>query len=166
LNRSARSRFGQVVGRVLAPQIDPWLGRVSSGRASLGMFSVPSATLETTGARSGRLRETQVAYFHDGPNAIVMASNYGGDKHPQWYHNLLAHPSCELGNEPFRAEEVTDADEYAKAVPARRGLLRRLHGLPRKNSADRTRHSGVTPHEALANRPRPNIAALASDISA
>jgi deazaflavin-dependent oxidoreductase (nitroreductase family) len=78
------------------------------------MFNVPSATLETTGARSGRLRETQVAYFHDGPNAIVMASNYGGDKHPQWYHNLVAHPSCELGNEPFRAEEVTDADEYAR----------------------------------------------------
>jgi deazaflavin-dependent oxidoreductase (nitroreductase family) len=114
LNRSARSRFGQVLGRVLAPKIDPWLGRVSNGRASLGMFNVPSATLETTGARSGRPRQSQIAYFHDGPNAIVMASNYGGDKHPQWYHNLVAHPSCELGNEPFRAEEVTDGDEYAR----------------------------------------------------
>jgi deazaflavin-dependent oxidoreductase (nitroreductase family) len=114
LNRSARSRVGQVVGKHLAPRIDPWLGRVSGGRVSLGMLNVPSATLKTTGAKSGQMRQTQVAYFHDGPDAIVMASNYGGDKHPQWYHNLVAHPSCELGGEPFRAEEVTDADEYAR----------------------------------------------------
>jgi hypothetical protein len=45
---------------------------------------------------------------------IVIASNYGGDKHPQWYHNLVAHPECELGDEALRATEVTDPDEYAR----------------------------------------------------
>jgi len=58
------------------------------------MFNVPSATLTTTGAKSGQVRETQIAYFHDRRDVIVMASNYGGDKHPQWYHNLVAHPSA------------------------------------------------------------------------
>ena len=78
------------------------------------MFNVPSATLKSTGARSGQVREAQIAYFHDGPDVIVVASNYGGDKHPQWYHNLTAHPECELGGDAFRATEVTDPDEYAR----------------------------------------------------
>ncbi len=78
------------------------------------MFTVPSATLKTTGAKSGQLREAQIAYFHDGSDVVVIASNYGGDKHPQWYHNLVAHPDCELGDEAFRATEVTDPQEYAR----------------------------------------------------
>ena len=78
------------------------------------MFNVPSATLKSTGASSGQVREAQIAYFNDGPDVIVIASNYGGDKHPQWYHNLIAHPECELGDDAFRATEVTDPDEYAR----------------------------------------------------
>jgi deazaflavin-dependent oxidoreductase (nitroreductase family) len=114
LNRTARSRFGALMARYVAPKADPWLGRISKGRASLGMFNVPSATLTTTGAKSGQIRKAQIAYFHDGRDVIVMASNYAGSKHPQWYHNLVAHPDCELGDEPFRADEVTDAGEYAR----------------------------------------------------
>jgi deazaflavin-dependent oxidoreductase (nitroreductase family) len=114
LNKSSRSRFGQFLARRVAPKVDPWLGRISNGRASLGMFNVPSATLKTTGAKSRQLREAQVAYFHDGRDVVVIASNYGGDRHPQWYHNLTAHPDCELGDEAFRAAEVTDPDDYAR----------------------------------------------------
>ena len=35
---------------------------------------------------------------------IVIASNYGGPKHPQWYYNLKAHPECELGDEEFSGD--------------------------------------------------------------
>jgi deazaflavin-dependent oxidoreductase (nitroreductase family) len=114
MNRSARSRFGRFMARHVAPKVDPWLGRISNGRVSLGMFNVPSATLKTTGAKSGQPREAQVAYFHDGRDVVVLASNYGGAKHPQWYHNLIAHPDCELGGEAFHATEMTDPDEYAR----------------------------------------------------
>lgn len=114
LNRPSRSRFGQFIAKNLASKTDPWLGRISNGRVSWGMFNVPSATLKSTGAKTGQVREAQIAYFHDGPDVIVIASNYGGDKHPQWYHNLVAHPECELGDEAFRAAEVTDPDEYAR----------------------------------------------------
>ncbi len=114
LNRSSRSRFGQFIARHFASKTDPWLGRISNGRVSWGMFNVPSATLKSTGAKTGQVRESQIAYFHDGPDVIVVASNYGGDKHPQWYHNLVAHPECELGDEALRATEVTDPDEYAR----------------------------------------------------
>ena len=50
-------------------------------------------------------------YFHDGADVILIASSYGRDAHPAWYHNLVAHPDCALGGEPFRAELVTDAHE-------------------------------------------------------
>ena len=68
----------------------------------------------TTGAKSGQRRENQITYFHDGPDPIVTASNYGGPKHPQWYYNLKAHPDCELGGEKFLATEVTDPEDYAR----------------------------------------------------
>jgi deazaflavin-dependent oxidoreductase (nitroreductase family) len=114
MNRLAHTRFGRFMARRVAPRVDPWLGRIGSGRMSLGMFNVPSATLRATGAKSGELRAAQVAYFHDGRDVIVLASNYGGARHPQWYHNLIAHPDCELGDEAFRAAVVTDPQEYAR----------------------------------------------------
>ncbi|OBK78799.1 nitroreductase/quinone reductase family protein [Mycobacterium sp. 1274761.0] len=114
LNRLARTRVGLFVGKHLASKTDPMLSRITGGRLSWGAFNVPSATLRTTGAKSGRVRDAQVAYYHDGRDVIIMASNYGGAAHPQWYHNLVAHPECELGGEPFLAREVTDPDEYAR----------------------------------------------------
>ena len=55
------------------------------------------------GCKVRATREHQITYFHDGPDPIVTASNYGGSKHPQWYYNLKAHPECELGDEKFLA---------------------------------------------------------------
>jgi deazaflavin-dependent oxidoreductase (nitroreductase family) len=75
---------------------------------------ITSAPLVTTGAKTGQPREVQLAYFHDGSDPILIASNYGGPKHPQWYYNLTAHPQCEFGDEQFVATEVTDPDEYVR----------------------------------------------------
>ncbi len=55
-----------------------------------------------------------MTYFHDGPDVILIASNYGRRRHPSWYFNLTVHPECEFGDEPFTATEVTDPDEYAR----------------------------------------------------
>jgi deazaflavin-dependent oxidoreductase (nitroreductase family) len=98
----------------VAAKTDPWLGRISNGRLSWSMGIVPSATLTTTGAKSNRPRQVQITYFHDGPDPIAIASNYGGGKDPLWSRNLLAHRECELGGEAFLAAEVTDSQEYAR----------------------------------------------------
>ena len=58
---------------------------------------MPFASMTTTGARSRTTaRSTAVIYFNDGDDVILIASNYGGTKHPAWYHNLKAHPRATL----------------------------------------------------------------------
>jgi deazaflavin-dependent oxidoreductase (nitroreductase family) len=112
-----RTRTGQLVGKHVVVRSDLWLGRLSKGRLSWGMFNAPSAKLITTGAKSGQLREVQVAYFHDDRDVILIASNFGGQKNPDWYANLMACPRCTFGGEAFIAREVTSASgdmEYAR----------------------------------------------------
>jgi deazaflavin-dependent oxidoreductase (nitroreductase family) len=109
-----RSRPGLFLAHHLWSRIDPWLYRATGGRYPWILGAMSTAPLMTTGAKSGQPREHQITYFHDGPDPIVTASNYGGPKHPQWYYNLKAHPECELGGEKFLATEVTDPDEHAR----------------------------------------------------
>jgi deazaflavin-dependent oxidoreductase (nitroreductase family) len=109
-----RSPVGQTFIKNVASKTDPWLDRATKGRFNWGLGIVPTATLKTTGAKSGQPREVQLTYFHDGQDPIVIASNYGGTANPQWARNLVAHPDCELGGEAFRATEISDPAEYAR----------------------------------------------------
>ncbi|WAL99345.1 nitroreductase/quinone reductase family protein [Streptomyces sp. Je 1-369] len=64
--------------------------------------------LTTTGARSGKQHTTPLGYVRDGGLLLVIGSNLGGPRHPDWYHNVLAHPTVnvELGTEAFEAVAV------------------------------------------------------------
>jgi deazaflavin-dependent oxidoreductase (nitroreductase family) len=33
-----------------------------------------------------------MSFFEDGPDFVVIASNYGSDQHPTWYRNMRARP--------------------------------------------------------------------------
>ena len=95
--------------------IDPWLypgdrRSLSNDHRRNGHGSVRQHRCQVGATR----RQHQLTYFHDGSDPILIASNYGGAKHPQWYYNLKANPECEFGDEPFVATEVTDPDEYAR----------------------------------------------------
>ncbi len=114
LESFGRSRAGQFIAHHVSPRIDPWLYRATGGRYPWVIGGTVTAPLLCTGAKSGQPRVVQLTYFHDGPYPILIASNYGGAKHPQWYYNLKAHPECEFGDEPCVATEVTDPDEYAR----------------------------------------------------
>jgi deazaflavin-dependent oxidoreductase (nitroreductase family) len=101
--------FG-VVSRAVAWRLDPILLRLTRGRLGFGLL-LPTALLETRGARTGRLRRNAVIYFHDGDDAIVIASKLGLPKHPGWFHNARANPDLVLGGQPFRAQVVEDEAE-------------------------------------------------------
>lgn len=122
--RVFRNRPGQWIARKTFWRIDPWLFRVTGGRYPTIVGGTATAPLVSTGAKSGQRREHQLTYFHDGPDPILVASNAGGPKHPQWYHNLKAHPDCEFGFDRFVATEVTDPDERARLF----GLAQRVYG--------------------------------------
>ena len=114
LESFGRSRPGQFFSPLLFKRIDPWLFRVTGGRYPWIVGGAATAPLISTGAKSGQPRQTQLTYFHDGPHPILVASNFGGSKHPQWYYNLKANPECQFGDESFAATEVTDPDGYAR----------------------------------------------------
>ena len=73
--------------------------------------------LTTTGARTGLRRTTPMMFHADGERLLVMASNIGADKHPDWYVNLVAHPNVfvEVGSDSYEALATpltgTDRDE-------------------------------------------------------
>jgi deazaflavin-dependent oxidoreductase (nitroreductase family) len=78
----------------VAPKIDPIVFRLSGGRFT----SLPTSILFLvhTGARSGEKRENPLVYFTDGDDLVVIASNYGREKHPAWYYNVKANPEVEV----------------------------------------------------------------------
>jgi deazaflavin-dependent oxidoreductase (nitroreductase family) len=93
-------------------KVDPRLMRLTGGRLGLGLI-LPTALLETRGARSGRLRRNGVIYFHDGERVTIVASKLGAPEHPAWFHNARANPDVLLGGQPFRVELVEE--EAARA---------------------------------------------------
>ena len=104
------TRVGRLVSQQVAWKVDPYLMRVSTGR--LGMaFLLPTALLETRGARTGVIRRNVVIYFHDGARVTIVASKAGHEKHPAWFHNLRVHPDVTFGGIPMRASVVEDEGE-------------------------------------------------------
>jgi deazaflavin-dependent oxidoreductase (nitroreductase family) len=94
-------------------RIDRQLLRLSRGRLATGLL-VPTALLETRGARTGRRRRTAVIYFHDGELVTIVASQAGLPGNPAWYYNARANPDVRLGGRPFRAEVIEDEASRAR----------------------------------------------------
>jgi deazaflavin-dependent oxidoreductase (nitroreductase family) len=105
---------GQWFLRHISPRVDPSLMRLTRGRVS-SMGTFPRFVLLTcTGAKSRVRRTTPLIYFTDGDRVVLIASNYGGTRHPAWYYNVKANPVVTLlggGFEGrFACEEVTGAE--------------------------------------------------------
>jgi deazaflavin-dependent oxidoreductase (nitroreductase family) len=79
----------------VAPRIDKSLGRLTRGWM-MSVPGVPLLFLHHTGAKSGREYVTPLVYFNDGDDVIVIASNYGRERHPAWLANVKANPEVQL----------------------------------------------------------------------
>jgi deazaflavin-dependent oxidoreductase (nitroreductase family) len=104
------TRLGRFLSASIAWKLDPYLLRATRGRVGSGLF-LPTALLETRGAKSGAIRRNAVIYFHDGDVVTIIASLAGAPKHPAWFHNLRAHPDVIFGGIPMQARLVEDDDE-------------------------------------------------------
>jgi deazaflavin-dependent oxidoreductase (nitroreductase family) len=109
----------------VAPKIDATLGRASSGRLT-SLPGIPMLLLTHRGAKSGRTYVTPLLYFTDGDDAVVIASNYGRERHPSWLANVRANPEVRLlargRGGRYRARVVADGPERDRLF----GLAKRL----------------------------------------
>jgi deazaflavin-dependent oxidoreductase (nitroreductase family) len=103
--------------------------RANAGKVGPPFEGAPMILLTTTGAKSGRAFTTPLVYLPDGDDWVVIASKAGAPSHPDWYHNLKAHPevTIEVGTEKLtaRATEVTgtERDElYARQAAVMPGF--------------------------------------------
>ncbi len=78
--------------------IDRPVHRLTRGRYTLASLvaGIPVLMLTTTGARSGRPRTVPVLGIPTEGGVAIIASNFGQNRHPAWYHNLRAHPDAEV----------------------------------------------------------------------
>jgi deazaflavin-dependent oxidoreductase (nitroreductase family) len=97
--------------------------RANGGKVGGGFAGKTLLILHTIGAKSGQERVNPVAYVRDGDRYVIIASKGGAPANPDWYRNLLAHPTVtvETGTETFQARaDVTEEPErsrlYAKMV--------------------------------------------------
>jgi deazaflavin-dependent oxidoreductase (nitroreductase family) len=74
-----------------------------------GMHRDRLLLLTTTGAKTGQPRTTPMMFHPDGDRLLVVASNIGAPRHPDWYLNLAANPrvTVEVGDERYEAEART-----------------------------------------------------------
>jgi deazaflavin-dependent oxidoreductase (nitroreductase family) len=88
--------------------------RANGGRVGGQFEGAPLLLLHTTGARSGQERVNPMMYRQVGDSYAVFASKAGAPTHPDWYHNLVAHPDvqAEIGAQtlPFTARVATPAE--------------------------------------------------------
>lgn len=109
----ANTPLGRFLSVHVVWKLDPHLLRLTRGRLGMGLF-MPTALLETRGAKSGVLRRNAVIYFHDGDRVTIVASKLGYPTHPAWFHNLRASPEVTLGGIPLRATVVEGEAERAR----------------------------------------------------
>jgi deazaflavin-dependent oxidoreductase (nitroreductase family) len=57
---------------------------------------VPTLLLDHVGRKSGRAFTTPLLYLLDGPDVVIVASQGGLPKNPQWYANLMATPDTQV----------------------------------------------------------------------
>lgn len=79
---------------------------------------VPVLLLDHVGRKSGKAFTTPLLYLPDGPRLVVVASQGGLPKNPQWFHNLLAHPdtTVDLPRERGRAVRARIAEPEERAA--------------------------------------------------
>jgi deazaflavin-dependent oxidoreductase (nitroreductase family) len=109
-----------------------------------GMHRDRLVLLTATGRRTGRRHTVPMMFHRNADRILVMASNQGAPKDPQWYGNLVADPRVKV--------ELADETFDATATP--------LEGQERERqwAAIKKAYPFFAEHEAKAGRTIPVVA--------
>ena len=81
----------------------------------------PVLLLTTTGARSGKLRRSVLPYHEWQGALVIVGSNGGGPKDPNWVFNIRADPHCRIrvkGRERPALARVATGEERGRVLAA------------------------------------------------
>jgi len=98
-------------------RINAFLIRITNGQIGSRLGTQTILLLETIGRKSGQPRVIPIAYFFHEGKYLIVESNWGKDKHADWYLNLKKNPRAVLQvNGRTIHVEAHDAhgDEYAR----------------------------------------------------
>jgi deazaflavin-dependent oxidoreductase (nitroreductase family) len=92
----AATKVGVALLRPTANRLDQLITKITGGRRSFAgtVTGVPTVILTTKGAKSGEPRTVAVYGIPHPDGLALIASNWGGAKHPAWYHNLKTNPEA------------------------------------------------------------------------
>jgi deazaflavin-dependent oxidoreductase (nitroreductase family) len=111
----------------------------TGGRVGWTALGMPVLELTTTGAKSGQPRKVMLTSpLQEGDSYIIVASRGGDDRHPAWYHNLVAHPqvTVSVGGKPGRpmTATVVPAEERDRLYQQIGAKYRNYAGYQKKTS--------------------------------
>lgn len=102
-------------------------------------WKAPTLLLVTRGRRSGKLRRTALAYGDDDGRYVLVASNGGAKRHPDWYLNLVEDPivQVQVGDVRFAARaRDARADERPTLWKLMTSIGPELEGHRRKSGRE------------------------------
>ncbi len=96
------------------PEVNDWNAKIiaefraNEGRVGGNFAGAPVLLLSTTGRKSGRTYTNPMMYLPVGDDVAVFASKSGADTDPDWYLNLVEHPTVtvELGAQKYQATAI------------------------------------------------------------
>ncbi|HLO29151.1 MAG TPA: nitroreductase family deazaflavin-dependent oxidoreductase, partial [Anaerolineales bacterium] len=102
----------------VAEQVQLYEGSGGTAGLTLRDTGLPVIIVTNRGRKTGAIRKTPLMRVVDGNNYILVASQGGAPKHPQWYHNLKADPNVEIRDKTevyeMRVREIVDSAERAR----------------------------------------------------
>jgi deazaflavin-dependent oxidoreductase (nitroreductase family) len=97
------------------------LFRASQGRLIARLVGMDVVMITTTGARTGRRRRTMLTVpVRDQGRLVLVASNGGNPREPDWCANLRAHPEVEVadsGRTSTMIATIASSEERARLWP-------------------------------------------------
>ncbi len=99
----------------VAEQVELYEGSGGTAGLTLRDTGLPVIIVTNRGRRTGAIRKTPLMRVADGKNYVLVGSQGGAPKHPQWVHNLRADPNVEIRDKTqvyaMRVREVGDPAE-------------------------------------------------------
>lgn len=101
---------------------------------------MPAVVLETSGRRSGLVRQTMLTAPVVEPDRIVLVASKGGDhRQPDWYLNLVATPDVKVtmnGRTRLMRARVASVEEKAEIWPRVTMAYEGYSGYQRRTQRD------------------------------